>query len=152
VQTAHLFEALLTIHEIDSDPELKAAVERCDRRTKESYAKVAAFLDSSDFHMMAKMRNVIAFHYTHKLALRRLKQIAARRTGHVTVCSLGSETLEWYSELGDLVADEIIIHEVFGISEDADIKKAAVEVLDRLHVIGTAFTDFAGHFLRVYAR
>jgi hypothetical protein len=36
--------------------------------------------------------------------------------------SLGSEMLDWYFELGDLIADEIVIREVFGIPEGTDIK------------------------------
>jgi hypothetical protein len=67
---------------------------------------------------------------------------------HVTTYSLGGETLDWYFELGDLIADEITIREVFEIPDEADLKKAAIEVLDRLHKIGTSFTDFAGHFVR----
>ena len=70
--------------------------------------------------------------------------------GHRTSYSLGSHTLDWYFELGDLVFDEIVIREVFEIPEEADIKEAALEVLNRLHVIGTALTDFSGYFIRDY--
>jgi hypothetical protein len=41
-----------------------------------------------------------------------------------------------------------VIREVFRIPENADLKKAAIEVLDRLRKMGTAFTDFAGYFIR----
>jgi hypothetical protein len=61
--------------------------------------------------------------------------------------SLGGETLDWYFELGDLIADEIVVRELFQIRDSADLKKAAIAVLDCLHVIETAFTDFAGYFI-----
>jgi hypothetical protein len=93
-------------------------------------------------------RNVVAFHYEPKLMLRHLQKLVEKWPDHSTMYSLGSETLDWYFELGDLVADQITVREVFKIPEEADLKKAAFEVLDRLHKIGTAFTDFAGYFIR----
>ena len=38
-----------------------------------------------------------------------------------------------------------MIREVFRIPEDDDIKKAAIEILDRLHTMAVAFTDFTGY-------
>jgi hypothetical protein len=148
VQSAHLFEALSIIKEIKEDRDLMASVDSADKATKKSFQVVAKFLDGADYKMMAKMRNVVAFHYEPKLTFRRLQKLVDRWPDHSMMYSLGSETLDWYFELGDLVADEVVIHEVFGISESADIKEATLEILDRLHVIGTAFTDFAGYFIR----
>jgi hypothetical protein len=148
VQSAHLFEALSIIDEIKRDPALMAAVDRADQATKRSFQVVSRFLDGADYNMMAKMRNVVAFHYEPKLALRRLRKLVEKWPDHSMLYSLGSETLDWYFELGDLIADEVVIREVFGISEDADIKEATLKILDRLHVIGAAFTDFAGYFIR----
>ena len=148
VQSAHLFEALSIIDEIKKDSNLMAAVERADRNTKRSFETVTNFLDGNDYKMMCKMRNVVAFHYDPKLTLRRLKRLVEKWPDHSTLYSLGSDTLDWYFELGDLIADEIIIREVFQISEEADIKEAAIETLDRLHKIGAGFTDFAGYFIR----
>lgn len=148
VQSAHLFEALSIIDEIKRDQVLMAAVDRADEATKRSFQVVAKFLDGADYNMMAKMRNVLAFHYDPKLTLRRLQKLVEKWPDHATMYSLGSETLDWHFELGDLIADEIIIRDVFKISEDADIKEAAFEILDRLHVMATAFTDFAGYFIR----
>jgi hypothetical protein len=148
VQSAHLFEALSIIDEIKKDKDLMAAVDRADPTTKTSFETVAKFLDGDDYRMMAKMRNVVAFHYDPKLTLRRLQKLVEKSPDHFTMYSLGSETLDWYFELGDLIADEITIREVFQISESADIEKAALEILDRLHKMATAFTDFAGYFIR----
>ena len=150
VQSAHLFEALSIIDEIKKDKDLTAAVDKADQATKKSFDTVAQFLHSNDYKMMAKMRNVVAFHYDPKLAMRRLRKVVEDSPGHRILYSLGSETLDWYFELGDLIADEIVIREVFQIPEGTDIKKAAIDVLDRLHKIGTAFADFAGYFIRAY--
>jgi hypothetical protein len=148
MQSAHLFEALSIIREMKEDAELVARVGRCTRQTNASFQIVAAFLDSADCKLMAKMRNVAAFHYDKKLSMRRMKRMAETFPGHCTSYSLGSDTLDWYFELGDLVLDEVVIREVFEIPEDANIKQAALDVLNRLHVIGVAFTDFAGYFIR----
>lgn len=148
IQSAHLFEALSIIREINSDAQLLARVGKCTRQTASSFQVVAAFLDSDDCKLMAKMRNVAAFHYNKKLSMRRLTKIVESFPDHRTSYSIGSETLDWYFELGDLVFDEIAIREVFEIPEPANIKEAALEVLNRLHIIGPAFTDFAGYFIR----
>ena len=148
VQSAHLFEALSIINEIKKDKDLMTAVEGADRATQQSFEAVAKFIDGDDYKMMAKMRNVLAFHYEPKLTLRRLQKLVEKWPSHSTMYSLGSDTLDWYFELGDLIADEITIWDVFKVPENADIRKGAIEVLDRLHKIGTAFTDFAGYFIR----
>jgi hypothetical protein len=148
VQSAHLFEALSIIEEIKKDKNLMAAVARADRATRQSFETIAKFIGSDDHKILAKMRNVVAFHYEPKLAMRRLQKLVEKWPGHSTMYSIGSETLEWYFELGDLVVDEITIFEVFKIAEGADNQKAAIEVLDRLHKIGTAFCDFTWYFVR----
>lgn len=148
VQSAHLFEALGIISEIKKDSDLLATVGASDAATQTSFAVIAKFLQTPDYNMLAKMRNVIAFHYNRALTVRRLKKLVQQSPGHLTTYSLGGETLDWYFELGDLIADEIVVREVFQIPDSADLKKAAIAVLDRLHVIGTAFTDFAGYFIR----
>jgi hypothetical protein len=150
MQSAHLFEALSIIREIKSDPQLLARVSKCTTQTASSFQVVASFLDSDDCKLMAKMRNVAAFHYDKKLSMRRLAKIVQAFPDHRTSYSIGNDTLDWYFELGDLVFDEVVIREVFEISEDADIKEAALKVLNRLHVIGVAFTNFAGYFIREY--
>jgi hypothetical protein len=148
VQSAHLFEALSIIKEIKHDKDLMTAVERADSKTKESFAGVAKFIGSKDYVMMAKLRNVVAFHYESKLVIRRLKKIIDTSPGHSMTYSLGNATLDWYFELGDLIADEIVIREVFQIPDSANIEQAATEVLDRLRIIALAFLDFAGYFIR----
>jgi hypothetical protein len=148
VQSAHLFEALSIIDEIKNDKILMAAVDRADHATRRSFETIAKFLGSDDHKTLAKMRNVVAFHYEPKLTMRRLQRLVEKWPDHSTTYSIGSETLEWHFELGDLIVDEITIFEVFKIAEGADIRKAAIEVLDRQHKIGAAFCDFTWYFVR----
>jgi hypothetical protein len=148
IQSAHLFEALSIIKEITVDLELLKRVEQCDRRTVEAFRIVEAFIGSSDHDLLAMMRNVAAFHYEPKLSIRRLRSLVEKYPTHVSGISMGSETLDWYFELGDVIIDGIVIRDVFGIGEEEDIKTGALKVLDRLHVIGAALTNFAAYFIR----
>jgi hypothetical protein len=149
VQSAHLFEALSIIKEIKDDKDLMTAIKRADSKTQESFASVAKFIGSKDYGMMAKLRNVVAFHYqSKKLAIRRLKELVDKSPSHSMIYSLGNATLDWYFELGDLIADAIVVRDVFQIPDSADLEKAATEVLDRLRIIALAFLDFAGYFIR----
>jgi hypothetical protein len=148
VQSAHLFEALSIVREIRDDPGLLAEVQRCDSETVKSFHTAAGVLGSPDFTLLAKMRNMVSFHYDKVMPVRSLKRLVKKFPNHLTPHSLGSDSLDWYFELGDLVVDDIIIRDIFKIPMAADIQTATIEVLDRLHVIGASFTDFAGHFLR----
>jgi hypothetical protein len=148
IQSAHLFEALDIIAEIKKDRDLLKRVERCDPQTMNAFETVAAFVGTDDYRLMAKMRNVAAFHYDPKLTLRRLKSLVEKYPEHVSGISMGSETLDWYFELGDLIVDGIVVRDVFEIGEQEDIRAGALKVLDRLHVIGEGLTNFAGHFIR----
>lgn len=143
-----MYEALDIIYQIKYDPELLKRVEQCDKEVLANFNTVAAFLGSKDHTILAKLRNVVAFHYDPKLALRRIKRIVELDPEHQFSYSMGSDTLDWYFELGDLIADNVLIRDVFEIKESEDLATAALEVLKRLHVIGEAFTNFAGYFIR----
>jgi hypothetical protein len=152
IQSAHLFEALSIIKEISDDAELRAVVGRCDATTQQSFATVLPFLSGTDFGLMAKLRNNTAFHYTEEWVKRRMKRLVEKHPHHTTPYSMGAETLDWHFELGDLVIDEMVIRDIFQIPESTDTFEGATKVLDRLHTLGTAFTDFAGHFIFCCAR
>src|SRR5262249_40508573 len=122
--------------------------DRADTPTKRSFEVVEAFLDTEDYKMVAKLRNVIAFHYDPRLIMRRYQEIVQKSSTHISSYSLGTSTLDWYFELGDLIADLVVVRDIFGISAEVDIGNAVVKVLDRLHVIGVSFTDFGGYFIR----
>lgn len=149
IQSAHLYEALSIIEEIEKDSDLKAHVDACDDPTIKAFKTVAAFdKNHPDHKLLLIMRNVAAFHYDPKLTLRRLKDLAAKGPDHVSSISMGNDTLDWYFELGDTIVDGIVVRDVFHVGDHEDLKEGVVKVLDRLHVIGDALTNFAGHFIR----
>jgi hypothetical protein len=152
MQMAHIYEALLVIKEIMETPTLMKAVERCDAKTQESFKRVTAFLGTDDYNILCRIRNNASFHYDKKLAVRALQQIVKRWPQDVSPYSLGRESLDWYFELGDKVIDRFLVRAVFKIEEDADMRTAINDVLDRLHVMAVAFSDFAAYFVRQYAR
>ncbi len=148
VQSAHLFEALEIIRELERDPRLKARVGQCSKAVNQCFDTVVQFLGTDDYGLLATLRNNVAFHYGSKLPIRRLKRLVDTQPDHRFGYSMGSDTLDWYFELGDLIIDEVVIRDVFKIDEKEDIATAAIKVLDRLHVIGDAFTRFAAYFVR----
>jgi hypothetical protein len=152
MQMAHIYEALLIIEEIKETASLMRAVERCDARTRRSFETVAAFLKTDDFGRLLRLRNNAAFHYDRKLTMRALRQIIEKYPNDTSSVSLGSHTLDWYFELGDKVLDRLVVRQVFNVPEDEEMRAAINAVLDRLHAMAFAFADFAGYFIRHYAR
>jgi hypothetical protein len=152
MQMAHVHEALLIVQEMENTPSLNRLVERCDLKTRQSFATVVAFLGSKDFKILGDIRNRAAFHYDRQLPLRALNQIVKKYPNDVSPYSLGHETLDWYFELGDKVADRLVVREIFGVPEAADMRAALDEILGRLHEMAVAFSDFAGYFIRHYAK
>jgi hypothetical protein len=152
MQMAHVHEALLIVKEIERKPSLKRLVDQCDAPTRESFATVVAFLSSKDFKFLEDIRNRAAFHYDRQLPLLVLNQIVRNYPQDVSSYSLGHETLDWYFELGDKVADRIVVREIFHVPETANMREALDAILKRLHAMAMAFSDFAACFIRHYAR
>jgi hypothetical protein len=150
MQMGHIYEALLIIKDIKERPSLRGYVDRCDPRTIASFARVEAFLDSPDYRVALRLRNNAAFHYDDTLALRYLKNIRDRFPDHSSLYSLGSEQLDWYFEIGDLVLDTIVVRDIFRLNDRNELRGPIETVLDRLFQMAVAFMDFAGHFLRHY--
>jgi hypothetical protein len=113
---------------------------------------VVAFISSKDFKFLEDIRNRAAFHYDRQLPLLVLNQIVRNYPQDVSSYSLGHETLDWYFELGDKVADRIVVREIFHVPETANMREALDAILKRLHAMAMAFSDFAACFIRHYAR
>ena len=143
---AHVFEALTIIQGIQNDAKLTQAVQQCDEKTRSSFAVVAAFVGTSDYVMLARIRNNASFHYDRKLALKALKQIDNDFPDHRFTYSLGNDPLDWYFELGDFVNDRIVVRDIFKAPKHADLRAAIDPTLLRLQQMAAAFSDFAGYF------
>jgi hypothetical protein len=152
MQSAHIYEALLTVDEIAKTPSLKAAVFHCGGKTTRSFETIAAVLDTDDYKMLCRIRNNASFHYDGKLAVRTLKQIVGKSPNDVSTCSHGNETLDWYFELGDRVLDYCLLRDIIQVDENADIRSAIDDVHVRLHVIAISFSDFAARFISYHTK
>jgi hypothetical protein len=147
---AHVYEALSIIKDIQKDTKLRAAVQKCDAKTRSSFKAVAKFLRTDDYEMLLRIRNNASFHYDRKLAVKGLEQIAENFPNHRFTYSLGHDPLDWYFELGDLVNDRIVVRDIFKAPKDADVRTAIDPILVRLHEMAAAFSDFAGYFVRCH--
>jgi len=147
---AHVCEALSIIGDIHNDAKLRKAVQQCDAKTRSSFDAVAAFLGTDDYRMLLRIRNNASFHYDRKLAVKALQQIDKSFPDHRFTYALGSDPLDWYFELGDLVNDRIVVRDIFKAPNDADVRAAIDPILLRLHAMAAAFSDFAGYFVRYH--
>lgn len=150
MQMGHIYEALLIIKDICDKPSLRAYVDKCDSRTKESFAKLEAFLATNDYTILLRIRNNASFHYDGKLAVKYVTAIADQFPGHSTLYSLGTEQLDWYFNIADLIVDKIVVRDIFKIAATGDVRKEVDAILDRFHLMSWAFTDFAAYFIRHY--
>jgi hypothetical protein len=145
---AHVYEALKIIEDIQNSPSLKAIVQACDATTRLSFDTVATFLKTDDCRMLGLIRNKSSFHYDRKLTEQALEQIDKKFPSHSSTYSLGNDPLDWYFQLGDLTLDRIVVRDIFKAHENADLRAAIDPILDRLHKMANAFSDFAGYFIR----
>jgi hypothetical protein len=145
---AHVYEALSIIEDIQVSSKLKMLVDACDPATQSSFDRVAAFLKAADYGMLCRIRNNASFHYDSKLAVRAVEQIDKKFPAHLSTYSLGHDPLDWYFELGDLASDRIVVRDIFKAPENADVRAAIDPILTRMHMMASAFSDFAGHFIR----
>jgi hypothetical protein len=105
-------------------------------------------LKSHDYKILGRIRNKATFHYDGKLSLHALEQIDEQFPGHASAYSLGHDPLDWYFELGDLASDRMVVRDIFGAPEGADLRAAIDPILLRLHQMASAFSDFASNFIR----
>ena len=150
---SHVFEALDIIKEIRGNSKLMAAVRASDPQTRASFDAVAKFLSSPDFELLAQIRNSASFHYDKKHARNGIKKIVAKYPEHQSVYSMGVDPLDWYFEIGDLVNDRIVVREIFAVPESiVDVRSTIDPILERMHRMAAAFSDFAGNFIRFHLK
>ena len=99
LQMAYVFEVLEAIKEIRTNQEWMAKVEGCSKSTKDHFAKVCAFLESEDYRTLAILRNNACFHYSGKLSVKAMEEIAIKNPEDQSKFSQGDALLDWYFEL-----------------------------------------------------
>jgi hypothetical protein len=147
VQMAYVYEALSVIQEIAKDPTLKAEVEKCEKKTQDSFAQVCVFLDTPDYKTLLRIRNNVGFHYTSKLAERALKEMADKLPEDMSSMTLGEDPLDWHFQLGDKVTERIVVRHIFEIAEGTDFAKESDEVGGRIFDMAESLASFAGYFI-----
>ena len=105
-------------------------------------------MKTADYGMLCRIRNNASFHYDGRLAVRALEQIDKKFQGHAFTYSLGHDPLDWFFELGDLTLDRIVVRDIFKAPESVDVRAAIDPIPMRMHTMASAFSDFAGHFIR----
>lgn len=152
LQIGHLYEALKTIDDIQKNH--ADTVKRCDRETRNSFARVAAYFSTREYEAIAGMvRNNVVFHYgSSKMIARALKAIAARHGERKVWIDTGRELHHYNYDPSTWVLDQITLRQIFKISADVDASEAADQILVQLMEIQEAFSDFAVHFIDHHTR
>lgn len=151
---AHLFEALQIIKEMRETVAFRNAVDACDIKTRESFEKLATFLDGDDYKLLLRIRNNVAFHYDQGVAVKSVSRLAKQFPGKTVTYTLGQELINWRFAPAELVENDVVVREIFKISEDdpADQQRSTDDVVVRIHSMAAVFGDFAGYFVKRYAK
>ena len=123
-------------------------VEQCPKSTKDHFTKVCAFLDSPDYKTLTILRNNACFHYADKLSVKAVEEIVTKNAEDQSKFSQGDGLLDWHFELGDKVAQRIIVHHVFKVEEGKDIGKESDAIANRIFDAAEAIALFAGGFIQ----
>jgi hypothetical protein len=148
LQMAYVFEALQAIKDIRENKEWMTKVEQCPKGTQDHFAKVCAFLDSPDYKTLTILRNNACFHYADKWSVKAVEEIATKNLEDQSKFSQGDGLLDWYFELGDKVAQRIIVHYVFTVEEGKDIGKESDAIANRIFDAAEEIALFAGAFIQ----
>ncbi len=149
---AHAFEALLVINKIKREPALLKAVEACDGQTVASFHKVAAMIGTSEYKMMKRVRNDVSFHYQDEIVRQAIESQSKKNPTTPLSLSVGHTPLDWYCEPGDKLVDSAVVRHIFEVPEGADIRVEVDRIIVRIYEIATELSEFAGYFIRHYAR
>jgi hypothetical protein len=148
LQMAYVYEALQAIKDIRASAEWMAKVEQSPKKTKDHFAKVCAFLDSADYKVLAILRNNACFHYADKWSVKAVEDIATSNPNDQSKFSQGDGLLDWYFELGDKVAQRIVVKNVFNIQDGRDAAKESDAIVNRIFDVAEEIALFSGAFIQ----
>jgi hypothetical protein len=155
MQISHLSEGLKNIDEIRKDAGLYALVHQCDARTQGAFRQLEEYLPDGakhhEPHQLAKLiRNKLAFHYDNKMINKALVDRAERPGARSSSITRASTAHRWRFELADEIVDSIVVRQIFGIPEIADLRVEVDRIVGQLHEVKLHFVDFAGEFIWSY--
>jgi hypothetical protein len=147
---SHVHEALKIIEEINRSPDLSAAVDQCDARTRDSFKKLVAILNSPARGHLFRFRTKATFHYDKEALAEHLRRVIVDHPAATWSYSLGSTPLDWHFEVADAVMDHMVVKFVLGADERRSLarSKKIEEIATRLDQIASMFTNFARGFIQ----
>jgi len=158
-QIAHLHEGLKVIESIRADPSLMAYIEKCDKKTQQSFQELLQFLpggsNRSEFvQLIGRVRHNLTYHYdqTGKLIRNAISDRAGRPEARQSSITRGSNAHLWHFEVSDDIVDSIVTRQIWEIPRSSDLRVEADKVADRIHQIFLWFIDFSGEFIWLYIK
>jgi len=148
LQIAHIYEGLKIIREIAGGPRLMVFVDQCDRRTREEFAQLVAFLEDPKYEkIVGRVRNNLAFHYDAKLVERSLVKLVQTYMGTTGAISMGSKPFDWMFEPGAFVNERVAVRDIFGVPDGANIIEETDKLMVELQAVLNIYMQFAGNFV-----
>lgn len=144
----HVNEALDHLEDIHSNPTFLNELARCNPKTQDSYNIVADFINSNQRKMLTKLRNMAGFHYDEKLAQRALAKLQRSFPEAISTHSAGSDPLDTYFPLGDLLVDRIVVGPAMNVDLDVENREELDRIEQRMNQMIAAFQDFSVNLLR----
>ena len=147
---SHVHEALAIVSEIDGNAELRAAVDKCDARTRANFTKLVALLKSPERGHLYRFRTKTTFHYDKAIPRDTLKKVVEHDPDAVWGYSVGSRPLDWHYQIADAVVDRMVVRYVLGADEPNSParRKKVEEIALRLDEVVSLLTEFATHFIQ----
>ncbi len=144
---AHMFEALKVVNKINTTPELKEAVERCEKTTQDAFARAVKIIGTTDYKLMKKVRDSITFHYLHDNVESALTLLADKHPNDPRPITIGTRAIDWHYEPCDRIIDNAVLREIFEVAEDADLKEELETYAELYLTLGDDIMAFAGPFI-----
>jgi hypothetical protein len=147
---SHVHEAFKIIDEINRDPDLTAAVDKCDARTKANFAELVRLLTSRERGYLTRFRTKTTYHYDEEVPRDTLSKVVEHDPDATWSYSIGSKPLDWHYEIADAVVDRMVVRFVFDADEPRSPERSVRvrEIAVRLDEVQALLTDFATHFIQ----
>jgi hypothetical protein len=157
IHMSHLWEGLKVIDDIVKSPRLVSLVERCDDRTRTSFALLKDYRRGGSRHtriekILGQLRHNLGFHYheSGRWIARALEDCASHSAERFSSITRGSDAYSWRFSVADQVVDHIIVRQIWQIPRGPDTPAKADEVAEEIHHLFLAFVDFCGEFIWKY--
>jgi hypothetical protein len=151
---SHVNEALEVVEEITRSPTLRAAVDACDKPTREDFDYLESVLKSRERKVFMDIRNRGTFHYDRQLPAVILEEIAKLEPDRPWAYSAGHKPLDWHFELADAISGRLIITRALGAKGRKSPERTAktAQIAQKLQEISTKFRSFATFFVRRHSK